>query len=83
MKDRCGWHHPFSGHEPGQTSGKAGVLQCIGPQSWPRSWQLNNKFVLKNLQGWDKGSRYAHNKFLPPLFLSIHNLQSLFGLVIL
>ena len=80
--ETVGWHHPFSGHELGQTSGKAGVLQCIGSQRVGHDLATEQQICFKKLTRMGQGSRYAHNKFLPPFFLSIHNLQSLFGLVI-
>ena len=82
--EMVGWHHPFSGHELGQTSGKAGVLQCIGSQRVGHDLATEQQQIFKKkTTRMGQGSRYAHSKFHPPaFFLSIHNLQSLFGLVI-
>ena len=84
--EMVGWHHPFGGHELGQTSGKAGMLQCIGSQRAGHDLVTEQQqiFFFKKLQGWDKDQdMFIINSPLPRLFfLSIHNLQSLFGLVV-
>ena len=49
-----GWHHPFNGHELGQTSGKAGVLQSIGLQRVGHDVVTEQQIFFKELQGWDK-----------------------------
>ena len=51
-----GWHHQFSGHELGQTSGDAEgqrSLACHSPWGHKESdmtWQLNNNFIHEILQ---------------------------------
>ena len=54
--EMVGWHHQFSRHELGQTSGDAEgqrSLACHSPWGHKKSdmtWQLNNNFIHEILQ---------------------------------